>query len=126
DRRVREIPGMRMGWIDSAERGKELSGFELKIEWQTRRLLESLLNFDLGFVVVVELEDDVGEPFEIGIDRAVEGELGVACVESALLRIVVSALDVIEIARARPCEGKHSIERNVHVIFAAADRNWLG
>src|SRR6266852_6073277 len=100
---------MRMGWIDSAERGEELSGFELKIEWQTRRLQERLFDFDICVVVVIELEDDVGEAFEIGIDRTVERELDVARVESALLRIVVSALDVVEIARARTGERKQSV-----------------
>src|SRR5438309_11950383 len=102
---------MGMGWIDSPERGEELSGFELKIEWQTRRLQERLFDFDICVVVVIELEDDVGEPFEIGIDRAVEREFDVACVETALLRIMVAALDVIEIARARTSEGKQSVER---------------
>ena len=114
-----------MGWIDSAERGEELSSFELKIEWQARRLQERLLNFDLRLVVVVELENNVGETFEVRIDRAIKGELDVARVESALLRIVITDFDVIEIARARAGEGKQSIERDVHIILAATDGDRL-
>src|SRR5438067_7986535 len=114
---VGEIPRVRMGWINPAKCSEELSGFQLKIERQTRCLQKRFLNFDIGVVVVVELENDVGEPFEVGIHRAVERELDVTGVESALLRIVVPAFDVTEIARARAGQGKQSIERNVHVLF---------
>src|SRR5438552_7180925 len=125
--RVRKIPGMRMGRINSAECGEELSGFQLQIERQTGRLQERFLDFDFGLVVVVELENNVGETFEVRIDRAVEGELNVARVESTLLRIVVADFDVIEIARARTGEREQPIERDVHVIFpTAADRDRLG
>ena len=61
-----------MGRINSAECGEELSGFQLQIERQTGRLQERFLDFDFGLVVIVELENDVGESFEIRIDRAVE------------------------------------------------------
>src|SRR2546430_6083371 len=115
-----------MGWINSAERGEELSGLQLKIERQTRCLEERLFDFDICVVVVIEFEDDVGETFEIRIDCAVEGEFDVAGVESTLLRIVVSALDVIKIARGRAGERKQSIERDVHVIFSATDGDRLG
>src|SRR5437588_10986539 len=115
-----------MGRIDSAERGEELSGFQLKIERQTGRLQERFLNLRFGLVVVVELENDIGATFEVRIDRAVERELDVARVEPALLRIVIADFDVVEIARARAGEGKQSIERDVHVIPAsAADRDRL-
>src|SRR5437763_2602925 len=116
---------MRMRWIDPAERGEELSGFQLQIEWQTRRLQERFFNFDIGVVVVVEFEDNIGESFEVGIDRAIEREFDVARVKSALLRIVIPALDVTEIARARTGQGKQSIERDVHVILSATDRDRL-
>ncbi len=109
-----------MGWIDSAERGEELSALELQIERQTRRLQERFLNFDVGIVVVVEFENDVGETFEVRIDRAIERELDVARVESALLRIVIAHFDVIEIFGARSGEREHSVERHVHVILTAA------
>ena len=95
-----------MGRINSAECGEELSRFKLQVERQTRRLQERFLNFDFGFVVVVELENDIGETFEVRIDRAVERELDVARVEPALLRIVIANFDVVEIARARAGEGK--------------------
>src|SRR5437588_93571 len=116
---------MRMSRIEPAKSGEELSGFELKVERQTRRLHERFFNFDIGVVVVIEFEHDVGEPFEVGIDRSVERQLDVARVESALLRIVIPALDVTEIARARAGEGKQSVERDVHVILAAADADRL-
>src|SRR5439155_19646437 len=99
--RFRQSPGMRMGRNNSAECGEELSGFQFQNERQTGRLQERFLDFDFGLVVVVELENNVGEAFEVRIDRAVEGELNVARVESTLLRIVVADFDVIEIARAR-------------------------
>ena len=57
------------------------------------RLHERFLDFDLGFVVVVEFENDVGEPLEVGIDRAIEREFEIAGVESALLRVVVAYFD---------------------------------
>src|SRR5436305_4269870 len=107
--------------VDPAERGEELSGFQLQIEWQTRRLQERFFNFDISVVVVVEFEDNVGESFEVGINCAIEREFDVARVESALLRIVIPALDVTEIACARAGQGKQSVERNVHVILSAAD-----
>ena len=99
--RVGEIPGMRMSRIDPAKSGEELSGFELKVERQTRRLHEGFLDLDFGLVVVVQLEHDVGEALKVGIDGAVERELDVARVETALLWIVIAHFDTIEIARAR-------------------------
>src|SRR5207302_10712937 len=99
-----------MGRIDSAERGEELSGFQLKIERQTGRLQERFLNFDFGFVIVVELENDIGETFEVRIDRAVERELEVTRVEPARLRILIADFDAVDIARARAGDGQQSIE----------------
>src|SRR5260370_42279400 len=101
DRRVRKVPGVRMRRIDSAKGRKELSSFELQVERQAGRLQERLFDFDFGLIVVVELENNVGETFEVRIDRTVERELEVAGVESALLRIVVADFDVIEVARTR-------------------------
>ena len=97
---VGKIPGVRMGRVDSAEGGKKLATLQLHPEWQVGRLHESFLDFDLGFVVVVEFENDVGETFEVRIDRAIEGELDVARVEPALLRIVVADFDMGKVARA--------------------------
>jgi len=84
-------------------------------------LEKCLLDFDPGFVVVVQFEDNVGETFEVRIDRAVKGELDVARIETALLRIVIARFDAIEITRAGVSQREHSIEGNVHVIFAATD-----
>src|SRR5438105_5613899 len=117
---------MWMDRVDAPERSEELAGLKLEIERQTRRLQERFLNFDFRFVIVVEFENDVGETFKVRIDRPVEREFGVPGVESTLLRIVVADFDVIEVARARAGKGKQPIERNVHVIFATADRDWLG
>ena len=98
---VGKIPGVRMGRIDPAEGGEELPAFQLQIERQTGRLQKRFLDFDLGFVIVVEFENDVGEAFEVRIDRAIERELDVARVEAALLRIVIADFEAIEVARAR-------------------------
>src|SRR5437764_11589636 len=111
---------MGMDRVDPSKRREELAGLKLKIERQTGRLQESFFNFDLRLVVVVQFENNVDETFKVRIDRAVERELGVSRVESTLLWIVVADFDVIEIARARAGEGKQSIERNVHIIFASA------
>ena len=108
--RVGKIPGVRMRRVDPAECSEELSGLELEVERKIGRLKKCFLHLDFGFVVVVELEDNVGEAFEVGIDRAVERELDVARIESALLRIVIAHFDMIEIARARVGEREHSIE----------------
>jgi len=109
-----------MDRVDPSKRSEELAGFKLKIERQTGRLKERFLDLDFGFVVVVQLENDVGETFEVRIDRAVKRELDVARVEPALLRIVVAHLDVIRSPRTRAGEREQSVERNVHVIFSAA------
>ena len=127
ERIVGEIPGVRMGRIDAAEGGEKLAAFELQTARQVGRLHERFFDFDLGFVVVIELENDVGEPFEVGIDGAVERKLEVARVEAALLRIVVADFELIEIGIARTGERKLAVERDVHVGPAAArDRHRRG
>ena len=95
--------------IQPAEGGEELSAFQLEVEWQARCLHESLFNFDFSFVVVIQFENDVSETFEVRIDRAVERELGVTRIETALLRIMVANLDVMEIACAGIRERKQTI-----------------
>src|SRR5438876_2010816 len=111
--------------IQSTERSEELPAFQLQVEWQASRLHECFLYFDLGFVVVVQLENDVRESFEVRVHRAVERQLDVARIEAALLRVVIANLDVIKIARAGVSECKQTVERNVHVISAATSSNWL-
>src|SRR5207253_4020369 len=100
---------------DSAERGEELSGLQLQVERETGRLQERFLDFDLGLIVVVELENNIGEAFEVRINRAVKRELDVAGVEAALLRIVIAHFDVIEVSRARISEREQAVEGDVHV-----------
>src|SRR5438093_5409966 len=95
--------------IQSTERSEELPAFQLQVEWQASRLHECFLYFDLGFVVVVQLENDVRESFEVRIDRAVERQLDIARIEASLLRIVIADLDVIEVARAGISKRKQSI-----------------
>src|SRR3954470_20546549 len=111
-----------MRWVDPAEGGEKLPGFELKIERQACGLGEGLLDFDLGLIVVIQLEDDVGESLKVGVNRTVERELDVSRVETSLLRIVIADFDVIEITCRRTGQREHRIERDVHVILAAANR----
>src|SRR5213079_3565169 len=98
--------------IQPAKGGEELSAFQLEIERQARRLHECFFNLDFGFVVVIQFEDDVGETFEVRIDRAIKCKLGVPRVETSLLRIMVADLDVMEIGRAGISEREQTIERN--------------
>ena len=129
-RRIREIPRVWMGRIETAEGGEELPRFYLQAEGQTGRLQERFFEFNLRLVIVIQLQDDVGEAFEIGIDRAIERDLGIARVKAALLRIVIANFDVIDIACGGAGEGKLTIEGDVHVGLGAAattdDRNRLG
>ena len=87
--------------IEAAELGEELTAFRLQSPRKVCRLHERLLDLDRRFVVVVELEHDVGKALEVRIDRAVQGQLRVARVEATLLRIMVADLDIVEVARAR-------------------------
>ena len=116
ERVVGEIPGVRMRRINASEGGEKLAALELQTPRQIGRLHERFLDFDLRFIVVIELENNVGEPFEVRIDGAVERELEVARVEAALLRIVVAHFELVEIGITRPGERKLAIERDVHVV----------
>src|SRR5216117_893429 len=116
---------MRMNRVQATKGREELPRFQLQIERQASRLHECFLYFDLGFVVVVQLENDVRESFEVRVHRAVERELDVTRIETALLRIVVADLDVIEVACAGIGEREQAVEADVHVISAATDSNWL-
>src|SRR5437762_13186093 len=96
--------------VQATERGKELPGFQLQVERKASRLHECFFDFDVGFIVVVQLENDVGETFEVRINRPVKGELYVAGIEAALLRIMITHFDVIEVSRAGISERKHTAE----------------
>src|SRR2546421_2542854 len=118
-----------MSGIDAAEGVEKLSGFYLEAVRQIRRPEKRFFKLDLGLVVVVELEYDVREPFEVRIDRAIERDLGIAPIEAALERIVIAHFQTIQMTIARSREGKHSVERDVHVVLvvpAADDWQRLG
>src|SRR2546430_135806 len=112
-RRIGEIPRVRMGGINPAEGGEELAPFQLQVKGQAGGLQECFFGLDAGLIIVVELEDDIGETFEVGIDRAVKSQLDVPSVEAALLRVVVAYLHVVKIARARAGQSKHRVEGDV-------------
>ena len=86
---------------------------------------ESFFDFHLRFIIVIQFENNISESFEVRIDRAVKRELDVTRVEAALLWVVIADLDVMEVGRAGISEREQPIERNVHVSFAAADRDRL-
>src|SRR5438874_13256992 len=97
ERSVCEVPRVRMHGIDAAKRREELPGFELKSPRQCRGLQEGFFDFDCGLVVVIELEDDVNETSKVGINRAVEHDLFISRVESAMLSVMIADFDAIEI-----------------------------
>src|SRR5437764_15334863 len=106
-----------MSGIDAAEGVEELSAFELQSVRQTRRLEKRFFKLDLGFVVVVELEHDVRESFEVRIDRAIERDLSIAPIEAALERIVIAHFEPIKMTIARSRGGKQSFVRGAYYVF---------
>ncbi len=80
------------GWVGliRPKAEKNCPAFSLQTRGQARGLEESFLGLDLGFVVVVELENDVREALEIGIHCAIEREFEIARIEAALKRIVIA------------------------------------
>src|SRR6266481_5199164 len=95
--------------VQPTKGGKELSAFQLQVERQTGRLHKCFFHFDIGLVVVVQLENDVGETFEVRINRTVKRQLYVASIKAALLRIVITYFDVIKILRAGISECKQAV-----------------
>src|SRR5258707_3092153 len=114
-----------MRWVQSAEGREKLPSFQLQIERQTSCLHECLLNFNLGFIVVIQFENDVREPFEVKIDRPVKRQLNVTRVKTALLWIMIADFDVIQIAGTGISECTQFIERHDHVNSAATDSDRL-
>src|SRR5207244_1918462 len=96
--------------VQPAEGGEELPGFQLQVERKASRLHECFFDFDVGLVVVVQLENDVCETLEVRIHRTVKRQLNVTRIETALLRIVVADFDVIEVACAGISERKQTVE----------------
>src|SRR5262249_7733 len=78
--------------VDGAELGEELCRLGLEVPRQRRRREVHLLQLDVGVVVLVELEDDVRDAGEVGIDGAVEEDLFVRQGEAALERVVIAGL----------------------------------
>src|SRR5262245_55100990 len=99
-----------MRWIQTPKGSQELTAFQLQIVRQARRLQECFLKFDLGFVIVVQQENDIRESFEVRIDCAVKREFGVASVEATLLRIMIAYFNVIEIGGAGIRQRKHTVQ----------------
>ena len=111
---------MGMSRVESTEGGKELACFDLQAIGQAGRLQKRFFELDIRLVEVIELKDNVSEPFEIGINGPIERDFGVAPVKSALLRIVIAHFDLVEITGAGCSEREHRVERNVHVILVSA------
>src|ERR1700736_363525 len=118
---IGKIPGMWMGRINSTECGKELPSLHLEIERQIGRLQERFLDLHARVVVVIKLENDIRESFEIRIDCAIKCQLDIAGIEYSLLRIMIADLDPIEVAGAGVSEREHPVERDVHIILAATN-----
>src|SRR6185369_2456196 len=72
ERLIHERPLMRVLGILPAKGGEELARLDLELRRQRNRLEVSLLEFDLGLVVLVQLEDDIAVAFEIRIHRAIQ------------------------------------------------------
>lgn len=74
---VHEGPLVWVLGVLSAEFGQELAGFELQVGRQRHALQVSLLQLHSSLVVLVELENKIGEAFEIGVHRAIKHDFGV-------------------------------------------------
>src|SRR5262249_55821014 len=123
---IGEIPGVWMHGVDATEGGKELTGFDLQTPGQIGRLRESFFNLHVGFIVVVELEDNVGETLKVRINRTIESKLEIACIETPLLGIVIANFELIEMRIARVSERKEPIERDIHISAPAANGHRRG
>src|SRR5258708_35688 len=77
-----------------AEAGEILARLELQVGRERGRLQVGFLELDLRLVVLVQFQDDVAKALEIGIDRAVDGDLRVAQRKAALDGIVVAELQL--------------------------------
>ena len=89
---VHRCPLMRVLRILPAKIGEELSCLELKVSWQGGRLQIGFLELDLRFVVLVQLENDIPETFEIRVHSAVHGNFSIAQREAAFNWIVIAQL----------------------------------
>src|SRR3954453_9551482 len=107
---------MRMLWILPPKIRKELSCLELQILWQRGGLKISFLQFDFSALVFVEFEDEIGEPFKIGIHRAIQGNFRVAQGKPALDWVVIAQLQTSRrVACRRPANIHQGSKTDVHV-----------
>src|ERR1700682_1000819 len=111
---------MRVLIVLATELGKKLSDLELQIGGQRGSQYVRLLQLDSGLRVLVELVDDVAEPLEVGIDRAVERQLDVGDGEAIHVRIVVADLDSAYIGFGGPSGGRQGDEPDIHVAARCA------
>src|SRR5204862_7311173 len=115
ERLVDERPLMRMLRVLPPEVGKKLAAFELEIGGQGSGLQIRLFQLDARFVVPIELEDNVSEAFEIGINRAVQRDFGVAQGETALDWIMIAELQPLGWIGIRRPSGVHQgVETDIH------------
>jgi hypothetical protein len=87
--------------VDAAEGGEELAPFNCKPNGRFVVCINASSTSTSVSLSLIEFEDDVGEAFEVRIDRAIEGEFDIAGIETALLRIVIAYFDVRKIACGR-------------------------
>ena len=69
---------MRMLRIVATKRREKLTSLELQIGRQRSRLQIRFLQFDVRLIIFVQLQNDIGETFEIRINRSIEGDFRVA------------------------------------------------
>src|SRR5882672_814269 len=107
---------MRVLRILPSEGCEKLAAFNLQIRRKGCRLKVSFFQLDLGLIVFVELENDIGEALEVGIDRPIKRDLGVAQREPALDRIMVPKLEHSRgIGGCRSAYIHEGIETDVHI-----------
>src|SRR5207248_1206031 len=94
-RRIDEGPLMRMLGVLPAEIREELARFGLEIPRQGSREEIGFFELDFGLVVFVQLENNVAEALQIGIDGAIHCDLGIAQRKTALDRIVITELKIL-------------------------------
>ena len=101
--------------VDAAELAEELARLRLQVPGQGAGREIHFLQLNLRRVVLVELEDDVRDALEVGIDGSVEEDLLVRQREATLERVVVAALDCCHVRRRRPAKVHERVEGEIQV-----------
>ena len=83
-RLIDKSPLMRVLRILASESREELASFDLEILRQRGGLEIRLLELELGALVLIEFENDVGKALEIRINRSIQCDFGIAHGEAAL------------------------------------------